>query len=192
MRSIILTLMMGVASLAIANTTNPIETKKVNTAESTITWKGKKVTGSHTGTINLREGSLNYDGDMLTGGTFLVDMTTINCTDLAAGSGKEKLEGHLKSDDFFGVANNPTAKFEITKVVSRGTAGAYKVIGNVTIKGKTKEIKFLADEADGMIKAEIIIDRSDFDVKYGSGSFFDNLGDKTIYDEFDLVLNIKY
>jgi len=124
----------------------------------------------------------------------VVDMTSINCTDLQPGKGKEKLEGHLKSADFFGVEKFPTARFDITKVVSRGTAGDYRVSGNLRIKESTKSIKFNAvvkkDAKSSVATAAIKIDRTDFDVRYGSGSFFDNLGDKTIYDEFDLNLSL--
>jgi polyisoprenoid-binding protein YceI len=107
------------------------------------------------------------------------------------GGGKGKLEGHLKSDDFFGVAAHPTATIKFTKVVSRGVAGEYKITANITIKNITKEIKFNATAKDGTANATIKLDRSDFDIKYGSGSFFDNLGDKTIYDEFDLAITLN-
>ncbi len=170
-----------------------LTTINVDTAASQITWKGYKVTGEHAGTINIKNGNFIYDGDALTGGSFEIDMTTIACTDLQ-GEYAGKLEGHLKSDDFFGVAMYPTAKFEITKVVSRGKVGDYKVTGDLTIKETTKEIRFnvAVDNSTGVpvATADITIDRSDFDVKYGSGSFFDNLGDKTIYDEFDLGLKL--
>lgn len=165
----------------------------VDTAASQVTWKGYKVTGEHAGTIALKNGNFIYDGDALTGGSFEIDMTTLACTDLQ-GEYAGKLVGHLKSDDFFGVATYPTAKFEITKIVSRGKPGDYKVAGNLTIKETTKEIRFNAnvDNSTGVpvATAAITIDRSDFNVKYGSGSFFDNLGDKTIYDEFDLGLKL--
>jgi len=128
---------------------------------------------------------------MLTGGEFAIDMTSITVTDLDGGM-KGKLEGHLKSPDFFGVENHPVANFKITKVVPRGTGGSYKVVGDLTIKNITKEIKFNADVKDDMATANIQIDRSDFNVKYGSGSFFDNLGDKTIYDEFDMVVDLVF
>jgi len=170
-----------------------IVTVAVDTDASQVTWKGYKVTGEHAGTIAIKSGNFIYDGDALTGGSFEIDMSTITCTDLE-GEYAGKLEGHLKSDDFFGVATYPTAKFEITKVVSRGKAGDYKVTGNLTIKETTKEIRFNAnvDNSTGVpvATADITIDRSDFNVKYGSGSFFENLGDKTIYDEFDLGLKL--
>lgn len=172
---------------------NGIENLTADVEKSNIIWKGYKVTGSHTGTINLKSGALDFEGDNLVGGTFEIDMTSINCTDLS-GEYKGKLEGHLKSDDFFGAKNHPTAKFVITKVVHKGTPGDYKVIGNLTIKDITKEIKFFTNvKEEGGNKvavAEMTIDRSDFDVRYGSGSFFGNLGDKTIYDEFDLEVTL--
>ena len=175
----------------VANGTDPV-VKTLNTTESEITWKGKKVTGSHTGTISIMDGGLEFDeAGMLAGGNFTIDMNSITCTDLS-GKSADKLIGHLKSNDFFGVANHPTASFNITKVVSRGTPGNYKVIGDLTIKDITKQIKFNADLTDNSGTAEITIDRTDFNVRYGSGSFFDNLGDKTIYDEFELVVNLAY
>jgi len=166
---------------------------KVDTSASSIVWTGYKVTGKHTGGIKVKEGALQMDGGKLTGGSFLIDMTTINNTDLE-GEWAGKLIGHLKDDDFFGVATYPTAKFVITRALPQDSKGNYKIIGNLTIKESTKEIKFLANvaEAAGTITAtgKMTVDRSDFNVKYGSGSFFDGLGDKTIYDEFDLQVSL--
>lgn len=166
----------------------------VDIKESTVTWKGYKVTGSHEGTIDIKDGELIYGDDgSLSGGAVTIDMTTITCTDLKEG-GANKLVGHLKSDDFFGVANHPEAKLVITNVAAKGTPGDYKVTADLTIKETTKPIKFYASvaERDGekVATADIKIDRTDFDVRYGSGSFFDNLGDKTIYDEFDITVQI--
>lgn len=161
---------------------------KIDTEKSTITWLGKKVTGQHSGTIGIKSGELMMHDDKLEGGSFVIDMTSIAVTDLKAGQGKEKLEGHLNSDDFFGIEANPEAMLNITKVMGLGK-GAYKVLADVTIKGKKQEISFDAIVKDGVAQAEITIDRSKFDIKYGSGSFFDNLGDNLIYDDF--VLNIK-
>lgn len=163
----------------------------VNIERSVINWKGYKVTGEHAGTINLKNGSLKFDDGVLVGGGFEIDMNSMKVTDLE-GEWAQKLEGHLKSADFFGVENFPIARFEITSVAPKGTPGDYKVTGNLTIKETTKEIKFYANVSeDGKsATADIKIDRTDFDVRYGSGSFFDNLGDKTIYDEFDLNVNI--
>ncbi|GAB4244604.1 MAG: YceI family protein [Ekhidna sp.] len=166
---------------------------KVNVDESTVEWVGKKVTGQHNGTIQLQGGRLEMDDNgNLTGGIFTIDMSSITCLDLS-GEYKGKLEGHLKSDDFFGVEKYPTSTFTITKAVPQGP-GKYKIVGNITIKGTTEEIQFPAnvEVKDGKVTAtaDITIDRSKFDVRYGSGSFFDNLGDKTIYDNFDLSVKL--
>lgn len=177
--------------------TNPftpeVESLSVNVEKSNIVWNGYKVTGSHTGNIQLKSGKLDFEGDKLVGGNFEIDMTSITCTDLE-GEYNQKLVGHLKSDDFFSVEKNPTAKFVITQVVSRGTPGDYKIVGDLTIKGITKQIKFFTNvkEENGqkVATSEIKIDRSEFNVRFGSGSFFDNLGDKTIYDEFDLQVKL--
>ncbi len=168
------------------------EKVKVDVDASSVNWVGKKVTGQHNGTIALQGGRLEMEEGVLTGGIFTIDMTTINCEDLSGG-GKGKLEGHLKSDDFFGVETYPTATFVITKAVPQGP-GNYKVVGNITIKGATQEIQFPAtlEENGGVYTAtaDLTIDRSKFDIRYGSGSFFDNLGDKTIYDDFELSVSL--
>ncbi|MEM8763520.1 MAG: YceI family protein [Bacteroidota bacterium] len=181
-------LALAVSSMVFAN---PIdgEKKEVKAGESTITWKAYKVTGSHVGTITLKSGSLEFDRDKLTGGEFVVDMTTINTTDLT-GDYKNKLDGHLNSDDFFAVASNPTSSMVFTKVEGAGK-NAYKVTGDLTIKGITKPITFDVSVYGSKATATLKVDRTKYDVKYGSGSFFDNLGDKTIYDEFDLVVDLQ-
>lgn len=165
----------------------------VDVTSSNIVWNGYKVTGSHTGNVKVKSGKLDIDGGKLTGGSFEIDMNSITCTDMTGG-GADKLVGHLKSDDFFGVATYPTAKFVISRAIALDTKGNYKIIGNLTIKSTTKEIKFNANvaETDGVVKAtgKITIDRSEYDVRFGSGSFFDSLGDKTIYDEFDMNVSL--
>ncbi len=160
----------------------------VDTAASKITWVGKKVTGQHTGAISIKSGSLEVEKGEVTGGAFEIDMNSITCTDLE-GEWNGKLVGHLKSDDFFGVEKFPVSTLKIKKVVSQGK-NDYKLTADLTIKGTTKEIKFPAviekGEKEVKATAKITIDRSEFNIRYGSGSFFDNLGDKTIYDDFDL------
>lgn len=167
----------------------------VDTEASQVSWKGYKVTGSHEGTIAVKSGNLEFTDGEFTGGSFTIDMTTLKATDISGGSAA-KLEGHLKSGDFFGVEKFPTAFLKITKVVSRGTPGDYRVTGDLTIKETTKTIRFNTTMAEEMgtytAKADLTIDRTDFDVRYGSGSFIDNLGDKTIYDEFELGITLVY
>lgn len=189
----------GVLSLALAivfgisaNATEPIdgEKKVVKTEQSKVTWKAYKVTGSHAGTIKLKEGFLVFDGKKLTGGEFVVDMTTLVTTD-DLGEMKPKLEGHLKSDDFFGVEAHPTSKLVFTKATSFNK-NSYTVIGNLTIKGITKPITFVVSVFGSKATATLKVDRAKYNVKYNSGSFFKNLGDKTIYDEFDLVVDLEF
>lgn len=160
-----------------------------------ITWKGKKVAGAHEGTISLKSGGLTYDAkNVPTGGSFVVDMSTIKVTDLQ-GEWADKLVGHLKSDDFFSVSSNPEANFTITDVTRVTTAdGAYDITGDLTIKGITKELKFPVDitREDGhmVARANIKVDRIAYDIKYGSGQFFQNLGDKMIDDHFELNVTL--
>ena len=168
---------------------NVADNYKVDTSASIVNWKAYKVTGQHYGTVNLKSGALQFTDGKLTGGSFDLNMTSIKVLDMQ-GDMAGKLEGHLKSDDFFSAEKNPTASFVITKVGSRGTPGNYRIAGNLTIKGITKEVKFDAtiNIVDGKATGEaaIKIDRTDFNIQYRSGNFFENLGDKTIYDEFDL------
>ena len=173
----------------ISFTTNPIKKKTLNTKESKIEWEGEKLTGSHEGTIMFKEGYLTMDGDKITGGEFIVDMTSIAATDLE-GEGKQKLEGHLKSVDFFGVANHPTAKLVIKNATKKGDA--YGIIADLTIKGKTNPVTFDLEMNGDTATADLTIDRTKYDVKYGSGSIFDGLGDKVIYDEFKLDVKLKF
>ncbi|MCM5661631.1 YceI family protein [Galbibacter mesophilus] len=167
-----------------------LDTKKVDAEKSEITWKGYKVTGSHVGNVTLKSGELAFDDDKLVGGNFTVDMTTIGSTDLE-GEYKTKLDGHLKSDDFFGVENHPTAKLSFTTVKATGK-NSYEVTGDLTIKGETHPVTFDLSVYGNKATANVKIDRTKYNVRYGSGSFFDNLGDKTIYDEFDLVVDLVF
>ncbi|RTY82418.1 YceI family protein [Flavobacterium sp. LS1P28] len=167
------------------------QTKKVDVAKSTINWTGKKVTGQHEGTINLKDGALVFKGKKLVGGTFNVDMTSLLATDLKAGQGKEKLEGHLKSEDFFGTEKFSTATLVFKKLVTKAP-NVYTVTGDLTIKGITKPVTFDLTTTANTASSTVIIDRTKYDIKYGSGSFFDNLGDKAISDEFTLAVALKF
>ncbi len=192
MKSLLLSFSLLFLSVFVYATNVEPGNKKINVTQSNIGWKGYKFTKSHEGTLKFKSGNLEFKGNQLVGGEMVVDMTTLTNTDMAAGSGKEKLEGHLKSEDFFGVEKYPTASIKFTKVTANGIAGEYQITANVTIKNKTKEIKFTANVKDGNANAVLKLDRSDFDVRFGSGKFFDNLGDKAISDEFDLNVSMKY
>lgn len=177
-----------VVAIAFASFTT-LKDKKVDVKESQITWVGHKVTGEHNGTITLKEGTLSFNGKTLAGGEFTMDMTTIDTKDLE-GDYKAKLDGHLKSEDFFGVKNHPTADLKFTKVEGQGPE--YTVTGDLTIKDITKPVTFKMNVANGTATADLKINRTKYDIKYGSASFFDDLQDKAIYDEFDLNVVLKY
>ncbi len=186
-------LALGVA-LLFMSFINPIKTVnvQVDTNASSVVWVGSKITKSHEGTIKVKTGVLSFEEGFLTAGTFVMDMTTIKCTDLSGG-GAAKLDGHLSSDDFFAVAKYPTAEFIITEATASGDQpGVFTLMGDMTIKGITKPVAFDAAITPDLKSAiaSIKINRTDFDIKYGSGSFFDDLGDKAIYDEFELKVNL--
>jgi polyisoprenoid-binding protein YceI len=162
---------------------------KVDASKSKVTWLGKKVTGQHTGMIKVKSGSLKMNKGALSGGSFEIDMNSIECTDLQ-GEYAGKLVGHLKSDDFFGSSKFPVAKFDITKVSRSSAANTYLVDGNMTIKGISQPVSFEAVVNGTSATAKIMIDRTQYGIRYGSGSFFDNLGDKAIDNEFTLDVQL--
>jgi len=166
-----------------------LKNKTVKIEESSITWKGYKVGGEHTGTIDLKSGSLIFKGRKLTGGNFIIDMTSINTTDLS-GDYKGKLDGHLKSNDFFGVEKFPTATLNITSAT--GKAGVYNVKADITIKGITEAIDFVMTVNDNTATANLKIDRTKHNITYQSPSLLETLKDKAIYDDFDLNVTLKF
>ncbi|AWG22156.1 lipid-binding protein [Flavobacterium faecale] len=166
------------------------QTKKIDVSKSNINWIGKKITGQHEGTIKFKEGSLTFKDNKVTDGNFTADMKSLANTD-QTGSGKAKLEGHLKSDDFFGVYNFDTALLNFKTVTDKGN-NTYTVIANLTIKGQTHPIIFDLVVKGNTATATLKVDRTKYDIRYGSGSFFDDLGDKTIYDEFELKVALVF
>ncbi len=139
--------------------------------------------------MNVTEGGIQVAGGVITGGKFTIDMTSINVTDLDGGM-KSKLEGHLKNDDFFSVDKFKTANLAIVSV------DGDNVKANLTIKGITNEITFPAkvvfsDSGEITATASIEVDRSKYDVRYGSDSFFDNLGDKAIDNILKFEVSLK-
>ncbi len=166
------------------------EKKEIKTDKSKLVWKGYKFTGSHDGTIGIKSGSLTFEGDKLTGGEFVVDMPTLISLD-AEGGMKDRLEGHLKSEDFFGVEKYPTSTLVFKKIESAGK-NTYTVTGDLTIKGITKPNTFKISIYGSKATANLKVDRTLYDIKFRSGSFFDNLQDQVIYDEFDLIADLQF
>lgn len=189
MKKFITHIFIGAALLSSINLS--AQTYKVDASNSSVSWKGEKIGGSHEGTVNVSSGTLIMKDGMLSSGNFEIDMTSIANTDLQDAEYKAKLEGHLKSPDFFAVEDFPKAMLTTTKVVHQG-GNNYKVVGKLTIKGIEKEIKFnavVAGEGEQVVaSADLVIDRSEYNVKYGSGSFFEGLGDNLIYDDFKLSI----
>ncbi|WP_378187047.1 YceI family protein [Aquimarina sp. W85] len=171
----------------------------VDPATSTIEWVGSKPTGEHKGTIAIANGTVKATADNIEEGSFTIDMNTITVTDLE-GDEKAGLEGHLKGegegkeDHFFNVAEHPTASFEITGISEK--EGKTMIDGNLTIKGIKKNISFPATtsiEGDTMslTSEEFTINRTEWNVNYGSKSVFEGLGDKFINDDIKLKVMIK-
>lgn len=169
------------------------KTLKADATATVITWNGKKIGGEHSGTINLKEGWLTVDKKAFTGGEFIVDMASIKDVDIKDEGMRGKLEGHLKSDDFFGVEKYPVSKLVITGS-TLGVDGSLLVKGKLTIKASTNPVEFTAKPSvagDVTIWSALVkIDRSLYDVRYGSGKFFPNIGDKAISDDFTLDIRL--
>lgn len=206
-----ITLMAAVAASVLASCAGNPEGKKAETAEavettsdevagtvytvdtdqSKVVWLGTKVTGSHTGTVDVKSGSLVVDNGTIVGGDFVLDLTTISSTDLE-GEYKEKLDGHLKNEDFFDVANYPEASFQITEVKAGSNENELSVSGNLTIKGVTKNITFDAKvdeltETTAKLLANFNILREDWGVNYAGKQ--DDLISKEINFDVTIVAN---
>lgn len=167
----------------------------IDSDKSEFIWIGKKLTGEHKGKVKITKGEFSIDkNNILTIGKFEIDMTSITNDDLTDAAYKTKFEGHLKSADFFDVDKYPTAKFSIKGPV-KIEKGNIKIKGDLTIKDVTKTIEFKAvfvSSEDGYkIFANFSVDRSQFNVKYGSATFFSDIADKVIYDDFQVLLNLS-
>ena len=174
------------------------EIKTVDTENSVIQWSASQVTATHTGTIKLLEGTVKLVDGNIQAGRFVFDMQSIENTDITSGDRKKQLEDHLRSEDFFDVAQHPFAVLEIMSadVSSQALPGetVYQVTGDLTIKGVTRLITFdtIVDLSSELAtaKGEIIIDRTKYNIHYRSGKIFADLGDLMIYDDFVVSFNI--
>ncbi|SEF78685.1 YceI family protein [Algoriphagus boritolerans] len=165
----------------------------VNKTESQVTWKAAKVTGEHWGYVPIKNASLDVNGGKITGGSFDMDMVNLTVEDLTDEKSKGNLTNHLKSDDFFSVEKFNTSTFKITDVKATN-ATDYTITGDLTIKGITKPVTFPAKVAVAGNKmtatGTIKFDRTHYDIKFRSGNFFENLGDRMIYDEVNLDVKL--
>jgi polyisoprenoid-binding protein YceI len=177
----------------------------LNTATSTLGWKGQKPGGEHFGVVSITEGKLTAEGGKLVSGAFTIDLNSITDTDLTDAGMNGKLVGHLKSPDFFDVAQFPTAKFELVSVAElpagtsavEGVAVSHQITGNLTMKGVSKSISFpaqvvVSESAITAVTAPFAINRTEWGVNYGSKSIFAELKDKFINDEMIITLNLSF
>jgi len=164
------------------------QTFEIIASQSNIGWIGRKVTGSHNGTINIKSGSLKLEDNNIVSGQVVVDTTSIKILDVTDPATNAQFAGHLASDDFFASEQHPEAFFKIILVKGR------HVEGDLTIKGITHPVSFDAQMSlsGSMLNAtgRIIIDRTLYDMKFRSGNFFTNLGDTLIYNDFELNVSI--
>ena len=174
------------------------DTLQVDLDNSQISWVGQKVTGEHTGTLNLYNGWVVMDKTTLIGGKFIFDMTSISNTDIESPEWRLKLESHLKDNDFFAVDSFPYAILEIKgnqAIPDDKSASNNQILADLTIRGITQELSFpiSLQQSDSIFSAKgtVDINRTLFNIQYKSGRFFENLGDKLIYDDFTVNFMVK-
>lgn len=182
-----------------AKTVQSMETYVVDPASSEIRWIGKKVTGQHNGTVNVKSGEIHFAQGKPSNGSVIVDMGSIKVLDLTDADSNGKLTGHLKSEDFFSTDKNPTAAFKITELKPMEGAAAgqpnYMAKGDLMIKGTSHPLEFpvtiVTDGKTAKASATgVTVDRTLYNIRYGSGKFFQNLGNKAIDDKFTLDFNV--
>ena len=180
------------------------EEYKLIADSSSIAWVGTKPSGQHNGSVSFQSGTLQVKEGEVVGGSFVADMTSIDVLDLDRESEWHgKLVGHLKDKDFFHVDSFPTGKFEIVSVEKLASVEAkddiqatHKLTGNLELKGISKSISLLAQISveGGVVKAQtakIVVDRTEWDIKYKSKKFFEELKDKFISDDFSLAITLQ-
>ena len=164
---------------------------QVNLEESSVKWTGRQLSGkSHYGTLSFKSANISFSDEKLVGGNFIVDMTSLSVDDLT-GRGKKSLEGHLMADDFFSVDDFNFSELKLNSVTMI-SENEYSAKGDLTIKGYTHEaeVSFYTEKGSKNMIAKLVFDRSKYDVQYGSGSFFKNLGDKLILDDIELEVTL--
>jgi polyisoprenoid-binding protein YceI len=162
---------------------------KVNGEKSTVKWVGKKIGKQHNGTVGLKEGSFKIEDNRFVSGTFIIDLNVMTDESSSDPLKPSRLVGHLKSDDFFNVEKYPEAKLEIigSEPFEKGES---KVKGNLTIRGITHPLEFKVLQKGAIFSSSLVFDRSIYDVKYGSGKIFQDLGDKAIQDEIAIDVSL--
>ncbi len=165
-----------------------------NASSAKLAWMGKKVTGQHMGTFNLKDGFVAFSQGNISGGQFNFDMNSILVTDLS-GDAKADLEGHLKSDDFFATAKNPSSSF-IIKSSKPINKHQFEVTGDLVVKGISKPATMVvlavpSGDKNLNVSGALNIDRTQYDIKFRSAKFFSDLGDKMIDDNFLVKFDLQ-
>jgi hypothetical protein len=160
--------------------------------QSNIRWYGQELTGkTHFGDLSFKAAQIELQDGVITGGIFIVDMMSLSVEDLS-GPGKTKLEGHLRSDDFFSVERNPEAKLKINQK-AKLESNEQKLHGELEIKGIQHPIDFTMTLGENnSALAQLTFDRSKYNIRFRSGSFFENLGDKLIIDDIRMEVRLKW
>ena len=184
----IITITMTLTSIAFSYS----QSLTANQAQCLIRWYGEELTGkTHFGNLNFKEGQIELQDGLIIGGTFVVNMTSLSVEDLSGGA-KARLEGHLRSDDFFSVDKYPEATLKITQK-AKVEGDVQKLYGELTIKGIKHPVDFtiiLGDKKTAI--ANLTFDRSKYNVRFRSGSFFENLGDKLILDDIRMEVSLQW
>jgi len=168
------------------------DTFNILPAQSSIEWTGRKITGAHNGTINIKHGALYFINNKFTGGEFVIDTTSIQVLDIADPATNAQFAGHLASEDFFASAQYPEARLTISRVLPEGKS-LYAIEADLTIRGITRSFSFHAEvNHDELLHAtaKIIIDRTRYGMRFRSGNFFKDLGDTLICNDFELNVSL--
>ena len=180
------------SGLFISATTH-VDTVPVDSKKSIVKWKGSKISESHEGVVSIQKGVLIIDHGVLRGGQFAIDMNTITTTDIESERGKKRLDAHLRNDDFFSVEEYPSSVITITNA-KKISNNKYTITADLTIKGITNSVIFdaevLINGKNFIANAKIKIDRTKWNIRYGSGSFFEDLGDRMILDDIEFDVNL--
>lgn len=166
---------------------------QIDKTKSVVRWIGRTPVKFHDGTIDIQEGNFSVDDNGILNGNIIIDMESINCTDLSGG-GKKSLEEHLMNDDFFSVNKFKTSKINISSEMKPNN-GLIDFKGSLEIKNISNPISFKSSinktpEGKYTASSKLTFDRSMYNVKYKSKSFFDDLGDKFINDDVEIELEI--
>ena len=192
MKKTFLSALLSLLMLFVFANTPHIDRLRVDNQNSTIKWIGSKIAESHEGLVSIQNGVLLINHGTLVGGDITIDMSSIQTTDMSDKYNK-KLDSHLKNEDFFDVEKHPISTIKITKA-TKTEANNYEIVADLMIKGITHSIIFDAEvnirKSVFFAKAKIKIDRTKWDIKYKSGNFFKDLGDKVILDEIEFEINL--